>query len=79
MGTVMDVFPFFKELEPLQSLPPVSQLLAAANGLWDHGCWLDRVVQSNPWELLPGGREQDLLGSPRPGLLQNNKHRHQAH
>lgn len=75
----MDEFPLGRELEPLQSLPPVSQLLAAADGLWDHGRRLNRVVQSNPWELLPGGREQDLLGSPRPGLLQNNKHRHEAH
>lgn len=68
--------PFSTELDSAQSLPPVSQLLAAANRLRNHRCWLDRVVQSNPRELLPGGRKQYLLGSPRPGLLQNNRQTH---
>lgn len=51
------------------SLPPVCQRLGACHGLGDDGRVLDRSVGGHPSQLLPGGREQDLLSATGPCLL----------
>lgn len=50
-------------------VPPVCQRLGACHGLWDDGRMLDRSVGGHPGQLLPGGREQDLLSATGPCLL----------
>lgn len=50
----------------LKCLPPVGESLCAAHGVWDDGGVLDGGVG----ELLPRWRQQDLLGTAGPGLLQ---------
>lgn len=47
--------------------PPVGEGLGAAHGVGDDGGVLHRGVG----ELLPGGRQEDLLGAGGPGLLQD--------
>lgn len=46
-------------------LPPVGERLCAAHGVGDDSGMLDWGVG----ELLPGWRQQDLLGAAGPGLL----------
>lgn len=57
------------------SSPPVCERLGAAHGVGDDGGVLDRGVG----ELLPGGGQQDLLGTAGPGLLQDDKDQIKKH
>lgn len=50
-------------------LPPVGQRLRGAHGVGDDGGMLYRGVS----ELLPRWRQQDLLGTRGPGLLQDQE------